>query len=83
MSYVPSEPLLTSSQAAAEVNLSLPGFWQAVAAGRLPAPFYPAARAPRWQRSEILIALEATRSLPRDQKVARMKQTLAKRQIIA
>lgn len=66
-----NDPLLTAEQSAAEVGLSLPAFWKAVAAQRLPAPMYPAARAPRWRRSELLAALESTRALPAVQKMAR------------
>jgi predicted DNA-binding transcriptional regulator AlpA len=80
MTYVSPDPLLTAKQAAVEVGLSLPGFWKSVDAGRIPPPFYPASRAPRWRHSEILSALEKTRALPRDQKVARKKQALAKRE---
>jgi predicted DNA-binding transcriptional regulator AlpA len=80
MSYVSPDPLLTAKQAASEVGLSLPGFWKSVDAGRIPQPFYPASRAPRWRHSEILCALEKTRARPRDQKAARMEQALAKRQ---
>lgn len=64
--YFPPDPLLTAEQAAEEVALSLPAFWRAVAAERLPAPLYPAPKAPRWRRSELHAALEATRSLVRD-----------------
>jgi excisionase family DNA binding protein len=66
-----TEPLLTAEQAAEALGLSRPGFWKAVDQGRLPAPFYPASRAPRWQRSELLAALEKTRALPRHAKMAR------------
>jgi len=63
--------LLTAKQSAEEVGLSLAAFWRAVASGRLPAPVYPLPRAPRWRRSELLVALAATRALPRDQMAAR------------
>jgi predicted DNA-binding transcriptional regulator AlpA len=62
---------LNAKQAATEVGLSLAAFWRGVAARRLPAPVYPAARAPRWFRSELRAALAATRALPSEQKVAR------------
>ena len=71
MEYTSPDPVLTAQQSAAEVGLSLPGLWKAVSDGRLPAPFYPAVRAPRWRRSELLSALENTRALPRDQMNAR------------
>ena len=78
MSLSPADPMLTAEVAAADVcGLSLPAFWRAVAAGRLPAPLYPAPRAPRWRRSELLAALEATRALPAEAKAARRAARLA------
>lgn len=68
---------LTAEAAAAEVGLSLPAFWRNVGAGRLPAPVYPAPRAPRWFRSELRAALEATRALPREQMAKRRTQRLS------
>jgi predicted DNA-binding transcriptional regulator AlpA len=73
VSYVSPDPLLTAKDAATEAGLSLPGFWKAVDAGRIPHPLYPASRAPRWRLSEIVRALENTRARPRDQKAARAK----------
>jgi predicted DNA-binding transcriptional regulator AlpA len=60
------DPLLPARDAADEVGLSLAGFWRAVAAGRLPAPVYPAPKSPRWRASELRAALEQTRALPRE-----------------
>jgi predicted DNA-binding transcriptional regulator AlpA len=71
MSYEPSDPLLTSEQAAIEVGLSEPGFWKAVSQGRLPAAYYPLPRSARWRRSELRAAVEATRMRPADQHAAR------------
>ena len=71
MDYMPSDPLLTAEQAASEITLSLPGFWKAVQAGRMPQPYYPASRAPRWRLSELRAAVERTRALPCVQKMAR------------
>lgn len=65
------EDPIDSKAARAAAGLSAPAFWRAVAAGRLPAPFYPAPRAPRWYRSEIRAALAATRAMPADAKAAR------------
>lgn len=79
MDYVSPDPLLNAKDAAQEVGISLPAFWKSVDAGRLPRPFYPASRAPRWSRSELLRALEMTRARPRDQKATRMEQAHAKR----
>ncbi len=74
------DPLLNAKHSAVEVGLSMPAFWKAVDADRLPKPFYPASRAPRWRRSEILAALEQTRARPRDQKAARLEKSNAKRE---
>lgn len=77
MSYQPPDPLLPADHAAAEAGLSLPAFWKAVAAERLPRPLYPAPRAPRWRRSELLAALEVTRALPSQAKAMRREARLA------
>jgi predicted DNA-binding transcriptional regulator AlpA len=71
MSQSAPDPLLTAEDAAKEVGLSMPAFWRAVAALRLPSPFYPAPRAPRWRASELRAALEATRALPSEAVAAR------------
>ncbi len=73
----PSNSVLTAERAAAEVGLSLPAFWRAVASGRLPSPVYPAPRAPRWFRDELRAAMEATRALPARAKAARRAAKLA------
>ena len=73
---------VNADQSAKIVGVSKPAFWKAVAEGRLPAPVYPAPRAPRWYPSELRAATEATRSLPRDQKDAR-RLAKAKRQAAA
>lgn len=78
MSHSTPDPLLPAELAAAEVGLSLPAFWKGVASKRLPAPFYPAPRAPRWRRSELKAALEATRALPCDAMMARRAARLAR-----
>ena len=72
----PARPL-TAQQAAAFVGLSVPGFWAAVRARRLPSPVYPLPRAPRWQAAELTAALEATRALPTDQMAARRDARIA------
>ena len=79
MNYVCDDPLLDARRAAQEVGLSLPGFWKAVQERRLPAPLYPAARAPRWRQSELRAALEKTRALPSEQKAARHGGVRARR----
>jgi predicted DNA-binding transcriptional regulator AlpA len=69
----PDDPLLTARESAAELSISLPAFWKAVADGRLPAPIYVLPRAPRWRRSELRGTVERHRMLPVDAKMARRK----------
>jgi len=76
--------LMTAEAAADFLRISKAAFWRAVAAGRLPAPVYPAARAPRWYSEELISALHATRNKPKDQmalrrsvKIAGTRQTTA------
>ena len=76
MHQPPQDPLLTAEQAAAESGLSLPGWWKAVQQGRMPAPFYPLSRAPRWRQSEVRQRVEATRALPSEQKATRRAERL-------
>ena len=64
---------LKAKEAAVEAGLSLAAFWRAVAAQRLPMPVYPLPRAPRWYRSEIRVAIQATRMMPAEAKNKRRK----------
>jgi predicted DNA-binding transcriptional regulator AlpA len=73
-----ADPLLTAKEGAAYVNISLGAYWRAVAAGRLPAPVYPAARAPRWFASELREALDALRQKPNEAKAERRAAQLAR-----
>ena len=75
---------LTAKDASQLCCLSKAAFAKAVAAGRLPAPLYPAPRAPRWRLSELNAAIDATRALPseamaqrREAKLAPPKKTMA------
>ena len=69
--------------AAARIGISLPALYQQVAAGRLPAPCYPAPRAPRWSSDELDAAVEKTRMLPSEAKAALSKIGGARRQAAA
>ena len=60
--YRPDDPLLTARQAAAETGKGLSTLWRDVRAGLLPAPYYVSPRCPRWRKSELRAAVEATRS---------------------
>lgn len=71
------DPPVPAKTAAVAAGLALPTFWRAVADGRLPAPVYPAPRAPRWYVSEIRTALAATRALPAEAKAGRRAAKLA------
>ncbi len=73
----PATELLTAEQTAEFLHCSIAAVWRAVASGRLPAPFYPVPRAPRWDRTELRAALEATRALPREAMAARREAKLA------
>jgi predicted DNA-binding transcriptional regulator AlpA len=75
--YICDDPLLNPRDSAAEVGLSEPGFWKAVAEERMPRPLYPLPKAPRWRRSELRAAVEATRALPAQQKLKRRTARLA------
>jgi predicted DNA-binding transcriptional regulator AlpA len=59
--YMPHDPLLDAREAAAERGTALSTFWRDVKAGTAPAPYYPSPRCPRWRRSEIHAAVQATR----------------------
>ncbi len=74
---LPNDPPVTVKIAAAAAGCSIPSFWRGVAEGRLPAPVYPAPRAPRWYLSEVRAALNATRALPAEAKAARRAARLA------
>ena len=82
VAFLPGPARVVESPVAASVAAQLAGcclaaFWRAVGSGRLPAPVYPAARAPRWYPSEIRAALEVTRSLPAEAKAARRQAKIA------
>jgi predicted DNA-binding transcriptional regulator AlpA len=66
-----AETPINAREAAVAAGLALSTFLKQVAAERMPAPFYPAPRAPRWYPSEIKAALEATRARPVEAKEAR------------
>ena len=75
-----NDPPVPAKVAAPAAGLSISAFWRAVADGRLPAPVYPAPRAPRWFVSEIRAALAATRALPAEAKAGRRLAKLAEAQ---
>ena len=57
--YVPSDPLITASEAAAERGQGVSTFWRDVRNGIVPAPFYIGPKTPRWRQSEIRASVEA------------------------
>jgi excisionase family DNA binding protein len=58
------EPLMTVVEVADYLGVTEAAVYIAVKNGRLPRPVYPLSRSPRWRRSEIDAALEATRAMP-------------------
>lgn len=68
---------MTVQDVAEYMNVTIPTVYRAIAEGRIPQPFYPASRAPRWHRADLDAALAATRLLPRDAKVQRRNARLA------
>jgi predicted DNA-binding transcriptional regulator AlpA len=60
--YLPDDPLLTATEAAAERGQGLSTFWRDVAAGRVPLAYYVSPRCPRWRRSELRASVEACRA---------------------
>jgi excisionase family DNA binding protein len=45
--------LLTVKQVARRLAISVRSVWRHVRSRRLPAPFYPTPRAPRWRRTDL------------------------------
>jgi hypothetical protein len=72
----PTPPL--PREAAFLCRLSLPAFWKNVGTGRLPAPVYPAPKAPRWWRSRLCAAIEATSAVPTEAKEQRRQVRLVR-----
>jgi predicted DNA-binding transcriptional regulator AlpA len=70
------DDFLDATESAKVVKLSKPAFWKAVRDLRLPAPVYPAPRAPRWLRGELRMAALATRAMPAVQMAARRQKKL-------
>jgi predicted DNA-binding transcriptional regulator AlpA len=69
--------LLTAKQSAELLNVHVVTLWQQVAAGRLPVPVYVAPKAPRWWRSRLIEAVNATGMLPSAAKAERRARRLA------
>lgn len=75
--------LLTAADLAGMFGVHVATVWNMVKEGRIPAPIYPAARAPRWIASEVMAALEATRALPSEAKARRMSRRSAAQAVAA
>lgn len=69
--------LLTAEQATAFCGISRASFYRSVKEERLPAPVYPTRNAPRWFKSDLANALQATRARPIDAAVRRMTKRRA------
>lgn len=61
---IPSDPLLTARESAAETGRAVSTFWRDVKLGRLPRPYYVTPRAPRWRLSELRASVEAAPRAP-------------------
>ena len=72
------DPFLDADQVAERLNTTRQTVFRSVAEGRLPQPYYPASRMPRWRWSEVLAAIEATRALPRVAMASRRAAKLAR-----
>jgi predicted DNA-binding transcriptional regulator AlpA len=66
-----TDRLLDAEKSAEFCDIALPTLWVQVRTGRLPAPVYPAPRAPRWWESELREAIMLTRALPAEQAAKR------------
>ena len=73
-----ADPWLPAKQAALELGISQPTFYRAVAAGTLPAPTYVVPGAPRWRRSKLHAAAEATAKRPNEAMAERVAARSAK-----
>lgn len=75
--HASDDTLLDVKAAAAFTGGSVATVWRGVASGRLPLPVYIAPKAPRWWRSELRAAINATRCTPAEARAARQAQRLA------
>jgi predicted DNA-binding transcriptional regulator AlpA len=60
--YVPDDPLLDAQDSAVESGRGLSTFWRDVRAGLLPPPYRITPMCPRWRRSELRAAVDASRA---------------------
>ncbi len=74
-----SPKFLTAVDAAGFLGISRASFWRHVANGRLPAPFYPTPKAPRWAVADLIAATERNRALPREAMANRRAARLSNR----
>jgi predicted DNA-binding transcriptional regulator AlpA len=73
-----SEPLLTVKEVAAYLGITEVGVYLGISGGRIPPPFYPLSRSPRWRKAEIDAALEATRQMPAAARAERRQTRIAR-----
>jgi len=69
------EPM-TVSQCCAFFEVSPVSLWRMVNQGRIPKPFYPRPRAPRWTRGDLRKAREQMRMLPSEAKAQHRQRKL-------
>jgi hypothetical protein len=71
-----SDDAVTINGVAAMFEVSLVSVWRMVKEGRLPRPFYPRPRCPRWSRRELRDARERLRMTPNEAKAAHRAEKL-------
>lgn len=62
--YHPDDPLLKADEAAVETGRAISTFWRDVRNGDLPPPYYVMPKMPRWRRSDLRSAIDASPRVP-------------------
>ena len=73
------EAAVDAREGARLLGISIAAFWRGAADGRIPEPFYPAARSARWWPSELRAAVALTRMKPAAAKAERKRSRDARR----
>jgi predicted DNA-binding transcriptional regulator AlpA len=71
-----SDDAVTINGVAAMFEVSLVSVWRMVKEGRLPRPFYPRSRCPRWSKRELRDTRELLRMSPNEAKAAHRAEKL-------
>lgn len=78
-----TEHLLTAAELANRLGLHVGSVWRLVRAGNLPAPFYVAPRAARWDASEVRTWLASRRMRPAEAAARRRAERIARERKVA